>query len=85
MAVFSTSAVGTDIAGTIDASANQPFGKNHRGKRKCVGSFASRQRGTHLQVTLEYVENPPFPKTAIWHSLICMGKGAPLVWNLCTT
>ena len=57
------------LSGTIGANANRPFGKNHRGKRKCVGGFASRRRGTHLQVALGYVENPPFAKTAIWHSL----------------
>ena len=50
------------LSGTIGANANRPFGKNHRGKRKCVGGFASQQRGTHLQATLGHVENPPLPE-----------------------
>ena len=72
MAVFRHRQWVRTLSGTIGANANRPFGKNHRGKRKCVGGFASRQRGTHLQVALGYVENPPFPENchlALSHKL----------------
>ena len=62
MAVFRHRQWVRTLHGTIDASANRPFGKNHRGKHKCVGGFASQQRGTHLQVTLGYVEKSPLPE-----------------------
>ena len=52
------------------------------GSANARGGFASRQQGTHLQVALGCVENPPFPKTAIWHCLssICVTMRLP-VWG----
>ena len=55
MAVFRHGQWVRTLSGTIGANANRPFEKNHRGKRKCMGGFASQQRGTHFQVTLGYV------------------------------
>ena len=45
------------LSGTIGANANRALRKEPQGEaRKCVGGFASRQRGTHLQVALGYVK-----------------------------
>ena len=74
MAVFRHQDWVRTFSETIGANANRPFGKNHRGKRKCVGGFASRQRGTHLQVALGYVENPRFPENC--HLALCGEESA---------